>query len=378
VLAVDGRIAAIGKDAEIPADANVLDADGRSVLPGLIDAHCHAYAASMSLDDLNCWPMSYIALKAQQRLGRVLRRGFTTVRDVAGGDIGLARAIRENLLQSPRYLYTGPALSQTGGHGDGRDPMRQDDAGCCGCNTIVVDGVDDVRRTVRDLLRTGSHAIKMMTSGGVVSPTDPLEVPQYSAEEIRVAVYEAERRGSYVTAHCYSARAIRHSVVSGIRCIEHGNLLDAPTAAEMAAANVYLVPTLATYEALARRGAKFGLSEVGLGKNALVLSSGKDAIKLARSAGVRIGFGTDLMADLEDEQLNGLRLQAEVEGVQRLIESATAVNAEILGLTDVGHLAPGYVADLLLLDGDVLETPEILWSETRPRTVIQAGTPGPQ
>jgi imidazolonepropionase-like amidohydrolase len=371
VLIVNGRVAAIGAAVEVPSAANVIDAQGGSLLPGLIDAHCHAYGASMSLDDLNYGPMSYIAFRAQERLGRALRRGFTTVRDVAGGDLGLARAINEKLIAAPRYLYTGPALSQTGGHGDGRDPLKDYGAGHCGCNTMVVDGVDPIRHVVRDLLRKGSHAIKMMTSGGVISPTDPLETPQYSPEEIQVAVAEAARRGTYVTAHCYSSKAIAHSVENGIRCIEHGNLLDAPTAKKMAQTGTFLVPTLAAYEALATRGTQFGLTEVGLGKNSLVLDAGKEAIRLARAANVRIGFGSDLMAELEDEQLNGLRLQAEVEGIERTIEAATATNAELLRLSDVGQVKENFVADLLLLPGDVVKNPDLLWAGER--TVIQAG-----
>ncbi|MDR1710486.1 MAG: amidohydrolase family protein [Propionibacteriaceae bacterium] len=368
VYARDGVVVSVG--GEVPSSAPVLDAWGGTLIPGLLDAHCHAYGSSMSLEELEKSPMSWIALKAAQRLSRALSRGFTTVRDVAGGDPGLAKAIACGLFPAPRYLYTGPALSQTGGHGDGRHPLY-DDPPYCGCNTNVVDGVDAMRVRVRELLSKGAHAIKLLTSGGVISPTDPIEVPQYSAAEIQVAAEEAERRGTYVTAHAYSPRAITHSVKNGVRCIEHGNLLDAPTAALMAETGTYLVPTLAAYDAMDRRGDDVGLTPVGREKNTQVLVAGQEAIRLARAAGVRIGFGTDLMGDLEDEQLQGLRLQAEVEGLERTLEAATVTNAALMGLTNVGRVEPGYAADMVIFRGDLAKDPELLWNGAR--TVIQAG-----
>ncbi|MDR2253670.1 MAG: amidohydrolase family protein [Bifidobacteriaceae bacterium] len=373
VLIQDDVIVAVGPDVAVPGDARVLDADGGSVTPGLIDAHCHAYGVSLNLEEMEKWPLSYVALKAARRLEAALRRGFTTVRDVAGGDPGLAKAIREGVIPAPRYLWTGPALSQTGGHGDGRNPLFRDPP-YCGCSTNVVDGVEAIRRRARELFRQGAHAIKLLTSGGVVSPTDPLEAPQYSPDEIAAAAYEADRRGSYVTAHAYSPRAIVHSVTNGVRCIEHGNLLDPPTAALMAERGAFLVPTLAAYDAMDRRGAEVGLTEVGRAKNTAVLGAGKNAIRVARAAGVRIGFGSDLMGDLEDEQLQGLRLQCEVEGIERTVEAATATNAAILGLSGrIGAVAPGCAADMVVFPGDLRRDPELLW--TAQRTVLKGGEP---
>ena len=247
----DGRIIATGR--EVEEAGVVLDAGGRTVIPGLIDAHFHAYALSLTSARNETGPLSYSALAGARRLEAALLRGFTAVRDVAGGDVGLANAIEEGLYPGPRYFFTGPALSQTGGHGDIR---VTNDGGCFhgGHMCEVVDGVDDLLRAVRHRFRTGASAIKLMTSGGVVSPVDPIRVPQYSAAEIRVVTEEASRRGSYATAHAYSPEAIRHSILNGVRCIEHGNLLDAETAQLMADNDVYLVPTLVTYEAMERRG----------------------------------------------------------------------------------------------------------------------------
>jgi imidazolonepropionase-like amidohydrolase len=370
VHVVDGRIVAVGGTPQ-PAD-RVLDARGRTVLPGLIDAHCHAYGIDLDMLAIESRPLSYVALVAAKRLAAALSRGFTTVRDPSGGDAGLARAIAEGVIASPRYLWTGPALSQTGGHGD----VRAADSDVCGCgaHTVeVVDGVDPLRRAVRDRFRRGAHAIKIMASGGVVSLTDPIRVPQYSAEEIRAVTAEAARRGSYVVAHAYSPEAIRHAIDNGVRSIEHGNLLDAETADAMAAAGAFLVPTLAAYDAMERRGAEVGMAAVSRRKNREVLEAGRTAVELARAAGVRVGFGTDLMGALEDEQLNGLRLQVEVDGPLTALRSATSVNADLLGRADLGRVAEGCVADLLIVDGDPAGDPSVLWAGPERRTVVQGG-----
>ena len=366
----DGRITAVGGPAH-PAD-RVFDARGGTVLPGLIDAHCHAYGIELDLLAIESRPLSYVALRAARRLAAALARGFTTVRDPAGGDAGLARAIAEGLIPAPRYLWTGAALSQTGGHGD----ARAADSMVCGCHAHgveVVDGVDPLRRAVRERFRSGAHAIKIMTSGGVMSLTDPIRIPQYSADEIRAVTDEAARRGSYVVAHAYSPEAIRHSIDNGVRSIEHGNLLDAETAAAMAEAGAFLVPTLATYDAMERRGDDVGLAPVSRQKNREVLEAGQTAVELARAAGVRVGFGTDLMGALEDEQLNGLRLQAEAGGAALALQSATSVNADLIGRPDLGRVQAGCVADLLIVDANPLDDPSVLWSSAEHRTIVQGG-----
>lgn len=369
-LAISGGVVtAVG---DVPADGEVLDAGGKVVVPGLIDAHFHAYAVGLGGLEVERGPLSYAALAGSLRLGKALRRGFTTVRDVAGGDIGLAKAVREGLFASPRYLFTGPALSQTGGHGD----PRAEDLDLCfshGHMCDVVDGVDELRKAVRNRFRTGAHAIKIMTSGGVVSLTDPIRVPQYSPEEIRAVTEEAARRNSYVAAHAYSPEAIRHSVENGVRSIEHGNLLDAETAELMARHGAYLVPTLAAYDAMDRLGEGFGLHPVSQAKNAQVLSAGKEAIGLALAAGVKVGFGSDLMGVLESEQLAGVRLQVQASGVLETLRSMTGVNAEILQDPLLGSLRAGSHADAVILDGNPFEDDSVLWDESRPRTVIQAG-----
>lgn len=362
-----GRIVEVGSGVTADSDGSVFDARGGSVLPGLIDAHCHAFATYLTGSE--GIPMTYVGIHGARRLTAALRRGFTTVRDPAGGDPAFARAGREGLFNAPRYLYTGEPLSQTGGHGDPRDP----ESSVCLHGSEVVDGVDAVRAAARERFRRGAHAIKIMTSGGVISPSDPIAVPQYSAEEIRAVVDEATRRGSYVIAHSYSAESVRHSVLNGVRSIEHGNLIDADTAELMAEHGTFMVPTLAAYDAMGRRATDLGLPEVSMIKNAQVLDAGQHAIEFARAAGVRIGFGSDLMGDLEDEQLNGLRLQAAVLGVIETIRAATSTNADLIQRPDLGRIAPDCLGDLLILDSDVTDDPDSLWDDHRPRTVVRSG-----
>lgn len=354
------------------APHDVLDATGMWILPGFIDAHFHAYATSMDGLENELRPLSFTAINGARRLERALRRGFTTVRDVAGGDIGLSGAIDAGLFRSPRYLYTGPALSQTGGHGDPR-AQHVDTCFSHGHMCEIADGVDALRLAVRERIRTGAHAIKIMTSGGVFSLTDPIRIPQYSPEEVRVATSEAARYGSYVAAHAYSAEAVVHSVENGVRSIEHGNLIDAETARLMAEHNAFLVPTLAAYDAMDRRGAEIGLNEISLAKNAEVLSHGKDAVRLALDAGVKVGFGTDLMGDLEDDQLVGIRLQVEASGALEAIRSMTESNAALLQDARLGSLAPGSAGDAVILTENLLENPEALWEEDARAHVVLSG-----
>ena len=372
ITIVDGRIVEVG--GSMTTSDRVVDGWGGCAIPGLIDAHFHAYGISLNLLELEASPLSYVALMAARRLASALSRGFTTVRDVAGGDPGLAKAINQRLFASPRYLYTGPALTQTGGHGDPR-PADLELCARGGHAGEIVDGVDPLRRAVRERFRRGAHAIKIMTSGGVVSLADPLRIPQYSADEVRVVTEEATRRGSYVAAHAYSPDAIVHSVVNGVRSIEHGNLLDQETAELMAQHGAFLVPTLVTYDAMNRRGADLGMAPVSLAKNREVFEAGQRAVELALAAGVKVGFGTDLMGTLEDEQLQGLRLQVDVAGPLETLRSATSVNAQLIGRDDLGRIEPGAVADLVILDGNPFEDPSLIWTTDRKRVVVQDGLP---
>ncbi|MEO7348393.1 MAG: amidohydrolase family protein [Terrimesophilobacter sp.] len=364
---VDGMVSDKASDA-----GETMDGSGKWIIPGLIDAHFHAYAVGMDGFENERGPLSFAALNGALRLERALTRGFTAVRDVAGGDIGLQNAVNAGFFRSPRYLFTGPAMSQTCGHGD----PRSEHVDVCfshGHMCEIVDGVDAIRLAVRDRLRTGAHAIKVMTSGGVFSLTDPVRVPQYSGEELRAASEEATRRGSYVTAHSYSSESVMHSIENGVSCIEHGNLIDDATAQAMAKHNAFLVPTLATYNAMDRRGAALGLNPVSLAKNSEVLSKGQEAIRMALAAGVRVGFGTDLMGDMEDEQLNGIRLQVDAIGAAETLHSMTAANADLLRDRKLGNVDAGAYGDAVVLNADPISEPAALWEQDARHAIVQRG-----
>jgi imidazolonepropionase-like amidohydrolase len=363
----DGRIVAVDGDA--PREARVIDARGGLVTPGLIDAHFHAFGVDLDLRLVESLPSSYLLARGTRRLKDALGRGFTTVRDVAGGDVGLQRAIEEGVLSGPRYLFSGPALSQTGGHGDPRPPEADRDLPSR--MTELVDGVDALRKAARERFRAGSHAVKIITSGGVISRSDSIGELQYGPDEIRAVSEEASRHGSYVAAHAYTAEAIVASVSNGVRTIEHGNLLNSYAAAQMAKANAFLVPTLVAYDSMERRGRELGLSSDSLRKNAEVREAGLRSIELARREGVDIGLGTDLMGELEDDQLFEFRIRSEVDSVLDLLRSATSVNAAIIGREDIGKIDEGATADLLLFGGNPFETRDLLWSPSR--LVMKAG-----
>lgn len=366
----DGVISELG---DLPAGSGAdVGLGGATVVPGLIDAHLHAYAHAIGGMALETRKLSYVAINATKRLGDSLRRGFTTVRDVAGGDLGLKQAIDAGIVTGPRYLFTGQALSQTGGHADVRE-AGYDMCFSHGHIGEIVDGVDAVRRAVRERFRSGAHCIKIMASGGVVSPTDPLKILQYSPEEIRAAADEASRRRSYVAAHAYTGEAVVHAVSNGVLSVEHGNLIDEKAARVMAEHGAYLVPTLAAYDAMNRRGAEVGLPEVGKAKNAEVLEAGRGAVELAMKAGVKVGWGSDLMGDLEDDQLRGVALQAEAQDPADLLRSLTTINAELVGQPELATFEAGTPADLVAFSADPLSDPEVLWDESRPRTVVKAG-----
>ncbi len=353
-----------------------IDLAGQFVTPGLIDAHFHAYAADPSIPYLESLPTSYVILSAQKALESALRSGFTTVRDAAGADYGLWRALEDNLIPGPRLYYAGKALSQTGGHGDSRAQSVEP----CGCAftghlSLVVDGVDPMREAVRETLRRGSHQIKLMLSGGISSPTDPIWMLQYSDEEIRVAVEEAARRKSYVMGHAYTPDTIARAVQCGVRSIEHANLIDGPAAKVVAENNAYVVPTLVTYDAIGKYGKALGVPPTTLDKLQQVKDQGLQAVEICRAAGVSLGLGTDLLGNMRSHQMEEFAIRGEVDTPLDVLRSATSINAALLQESDnLGAVKSGHLADLLVLDENPLEDLAALYGETAgPRFVIKAG-----
>jgi imidazolonepropionase-like amidohydrolase len=372
VLCADGRIVEVGK---VTAGADqTIDLGGRSLLPGFIDCHFHAYASSADLTYVDSLPMSYLAHHASKLMGGALDRGFTTVRDAGGADWGLWRAIEDGVMRGPNLFYSGKALSQTGGHGDGRAQHVEP----CSCRHIgglsqVVDGVDAVRQATRENLRKGAHQIKIFTSGGVSSPTDPIWMRQYSSEEIRAIVEEAATRRTYVLSHAYTPDGIQHAVVNGVRTIEHGNLLDEPTAKLMADKGVYLVPTLITYDVLGKEGPGLGMPQASVDKIADVASKGGEAVKIARKAGVKIGLGSDLLGAMHRWQAHEFRMRSGCDKTIDILRSATSVNAEIVQQAgELGCIKAGARADICVWDDDPLKDLSTIW-EKGPALVVKGG-----
>lgn len=360
--------AAIREVSERPIHAPgavVVDLGGRTLMPGLIDCHVHVTASQLNLGENSGLPNALAAYRALPILRGMLMRGFTTVRDTGGADIFLAQAIEEGLVAGPRVLPSGKALSQTGGHGDFRS--RSDEAAPCACGSRVgamarvADGVDGVRHAVRDELRKGAAQIKIMASGGVASPADRIDSTQYSLDEIRAIVEEARAQNTYVLAHAYTARAIRRAIDGGVRTIEHGNLVDDQTAMRMHELGVYAVPTLVTYEALATEGAALGLPQASVAKIDDVRVEGLRSLERFKRAGVKMGFGSDLLGELHRYQSREFMLRSEVLSPVEVIASATAVGAEIVSMDgQLGVIAPGAAADLLVVDGDPLKDISLL------------------
>lgn len=356
VVVEDDRIADVLFDGTSVEDARTIDLQGKAILPGLIDAHVHVTSTMPDFLKLSMTPASLIAAQTKDILEGMLGRGYTTVRDAAGADHGLVEAVERGHFLGPRLFIAGQAISQTGGHGDTRPiGVKTMMCTCAGLGLLgsIADGVGEVRRAAREQIRNGSHQIKVMAGGGVSSPTDPIDGTQYSLEELRAICEEAEAANTYVMAHAYSPRAIIRAVQSGVRSIEHGNLIDEAAAREMARHDAFFVATLVTYDSLFREGAALGWPQAMLDKLDRVKDRGLESLRIAKSEGVAIGFGTDLLGPMHDDQSNEFLLRAQVLSPIEVLQSATSINARILRREgQLGVLARGAVADLIVVDGD--------------------------
>lgn len=377
VVVEDDRIQDVLFDDTVVRAARTVDVGGRTLMPGLIDAHVHVTATLPDFLKLSLSPPSLVAAQSKDVLEGMLLRGFTTVRDASGADHGLVEAVERGHFVGPRLLIAGQALSQTGGHGDVRPTasrMRLCSCAGLGLFSAIADGVTEVRRAAREQIRNGAHQIKVMAGGGVSSPTDPLEGTQYSIEELTAICEEAEAANTYVMAHAYSPRAIVRAVRAGVRSIEHGNLLDEPAAREMASHGAFLVATLATYDSLAREGERLGWTQQMLDKLDRVKSQGIEALRIAAANGVPIGFGTDLLGEMHADQSSEFTLRLPAMSATEVLRSATWVNARLLGKEGVlGVVAPGALADLLVVDGDPTQDPTLLQRQGARLAAIMKG-----
>ncbi len=364
-------------------NVQVVAANGRVLMPGLIDAHWHAVMAAIPQLLLMTADASYLQLLAARQAEATLLRGFTTVRDLGGPVFGLKRAIDEGVVMGPRIYPSGAFISQTSGHGDFRFPFEvpRTLGGPLSYSELegvaaIADSPDEVRLRAREQLRHGASQIKLMAGGGVASPYNPIESTQYTEAELRAAVEAAENWGTYVTVHAYTPRAIRQAVATGVKCIDHGQLIDEPTAKLLADKGIWwsLQPFLDDED-------QIPLVNPVSQKKALAVFAGTDnAYKLAKKYKIKTAFGTDALFDARVAGRQGAQLAKLVRWYTpaEALKMATADNGELMSLSGfinpypgkLGVVEEGALADLLLVDGNPLENIKLIEDPDRNFPVI--------
>ncbi len=347
------------------SDADVLDCGGRTLMPGLIDSHVHVTLSEVMIRNLENVPLTLMTARAAELMRGMLDRGFTSVRDTGGADWGLKEATDKWLLAGPRLFIAGRAIGPTGGHSDSR---RRTDFGmrCHCCNAMsfsmgVADGVSEVRRAVREEMRQGCDQVKIMMSGGVASPYDPLDSLQFSVGEVEAAVEEARAFGRYVCAHAYTPQAITRAAHAGVRTIEHGNLIDDASAKLMAEKKMFLVANLVTYYEMKKRASEYGMNSDMLAKNDLVIEGALKSLEICKRHDIPVAYGTDLLGQLQVAQSEEFSLRAQVLSPAEIIRSATTVGAQVVRMENkLGCLKAGAFADILIVDGNPLKDLKLL------------------
>lgn len=379
VLVEDGVIRDLEANVGGGADRRIIDLHGGTLTPGLIDCHVHVVASLMNLSANAQLPDATALLRSLPIMRGMLDRGFTTVRDVGGAPYALAEAIEQGLADGPRLVVCGKALSKTGGHVDLRprhdtfDPNRwRDRFGALG---RVADGVDEVRRAARQELRQGARFIKIMANGGVGSPTDPVAWIGYSEEEITAAVQEAADAQTYVSAHLYTAAAIKRAIKCGVHSLEHCNIIDTEAAQMAAAAGAVAVPTLVIFEALAQDGKRYGLAPESIAKIEDVRRTGLASLAILQEAGVPMAYGTDLLGEAHVRQSEEFAIRRQVLSSRSIFASATTIAAKLIDMEGkLGIVREGAIADLLVVEGNPLEDVSLLAKpEQNVRLVMKAG-----
>ncbi len=299
------------------------------------------------------------------------------MRDAGGADYGFRETVSTGLYPGPRMLVSGRVLSQTGGHGDKRRRAEWiEPIDCCyGMIGVIADGSDEVRKAAREQLRRDVDQIKIMASGSAMSPSDELDTTQYTLEEMRAAVEEARAVGKYVLAHAYSGSAVRVALQAGVRCIEHGNLIDEAGAREIKKAGAYLVPTMVTYEAIAREGKSYGITEHQIQKINMAREKSVEGLTHAYRAGCKIGSGSDLLGDMQAQRTVELELKGQVMKPMEVRLSATRVNAEIFRMEhEIGTVEPGKYADLIAVKGNPLKDLRVFQNADNLHLIMKGGS----
>jgi imidazolonepropionase-like amidohydrolase len=371
VVIEDGRIVDVGPG--LDGDHGI-DVSGHTVCPGFIDCHVH-----VTLSHVNMWrylqdPASLMFYQTARNMGLLLDAGITTARDAAGADLGTKRAVEAGLLRGPRLQIAISLISQTGGHSDGWLP-----SGCSltsfaqfpGLPHPIADGVDELRKKVREVIRAGADVIKIAASGGVMSPADDPRHAHYRPEEIRAVVEEATAAGRYVMAHAQATDGIKNALRAGARSIEHGVFLDDEAIGLMLDKGAFLVPTLIAAESIKAASAEAGLFEGAAGKVDLIIGAQRASFRSAVAAGVSIAMGTDAVGYPHGRNLDEIEIMVQ-EGMPSLeaLKAATGTAARLLGFDDIGIVGAGCRADLAIVAGDVTDVAGL---RGRVRSVWQDG-----
>lgn len=380
VVVEDDRIKDVlpaGKVGPLPGPVTTLDLRGATLMPGLTDAHVHILAVEGNITDQHRFlPPSLLAAKALRRAEECLLQGFTTVRDAGGADYGFREAINEGLSPGPRMLVSGNYLSQTGGHGDKRRRAEWNPPiDCCiGMIGSIADGEAEVRKAAREQIRRDVDQIKIMASGGAMSPSDELDTTQYTVAEMRAAVEEAQAVGKYVLAHAYSDAAVRNAIAAGVRSIEHGNLIREAAATAIKNAGAFLVPTMVTYEAIHREGKRYGIGDHQIQKIDLARQQSVQGLAYAYKAGCKIGSGSDLLGDMMVQRAVEFELKGQVMKPMEVLLSATKVNAELFRMADkIGTVEPGKYADLIVVAGNPLRNLRVFQIQDNLKLIMKGG-----
>jgi imidazolonepropionase-like amidohydrolase len=368
-------IAGTGVGGHATTNATVVDCQGQTLMPGLIDAHTHLASVEF-VGQMEAMPRAELAAKAFTILERALTGGFTTVRDAGFTSTGFRTAVARGLVPGPRVLVATAPLSQTGGHSDFRAreeaPIWREDS--LFQPGLIVDGVDRCRWGAREVFRRGADHVKIMASGGAASHSDDVTDTQFTAEEMAAIVQEAGARGRYAMAHAYPAKAIMNCVAAGVRTIEHGSLADEESAVAMRKSNTYVVPTISIFEYLAKNGPSHGMTDQQMGKVRRILASAYDSLSLLHEAGVRIGSGTDSNGPAHENRALELELMSRVIGPMAALIAATRTNAEIVQMEDqIGTVEQGKLADLIIVNGNPLDAIDVLQDRTKITLVMQNG-----
>lgn len=345
---------------ESAANASVIDLAGKTLMPGLIDAHVHPGNVEFYLTETAKLPPAVYVHRVTRTLETDLASGFTTLRDAGGLDRGFRAAVAQGLINGPRLLLATTPLTQSGPYPDGKPPARNS----LGIRPEVCDGPAEVQKAVRRTLGRGADHIKVFADGEVVAQSkSDRALPgqwKFSVEEMEMAVRTARSAGAYAMAHAYGPRAIQNCIRAGIRSIEHGNLMDEETADLMARHNVYYVPTLTTYDLLISEYREI-LDTPTREKLEIVGRAGRRALELACRAGVKVGSGSDIIGPLQHLKGREFAIKAETMTPMEALVSATRTNAELVGLAhEIGTVEPGKQADLIVVDGNPLEEMAVL------------------